>query len=166
MKIRQERANDHAAIKEVNRLAFGREDEARLVDALGDGGYARLSLVAEDEGKISGHVLFSELSIETRRGNLPALALAPVAVIPERHGRGIGSTLIREGLRTCAEMGHRIIIVLGHPGYYPRFGFSAKLARSLKSQYSGEAFMALELEPGALDGVAGKVEYPPPFETT
>ena len=71
--------------------------------------------------------------------------------------------LVREGLRACAERGHRIVIVLGHPGYYPRFGFSAKLAERLTAPFSGDAFMALELSPGALEDVAGEVTYPPPF---
>ena len=72
--------------------------------------------------------------------------------------------LVREGLRTCVEAGHRIVVVLGHPEFYSRFGFSAKLARRLKSPYSGPAFMALELVSGALEGVEGEVQYPPPFD--
>ena len=164
MEVRPERADDHAAIREVNRLAFGREAEGRLVDALRAGGYARLSMVAEDEGRIVGHILFSELPIVTQRGEIEALALAPMAVVPRRQRRGIGSLLVREGLRACADLGYRIIIVVGHPGYYPRFGFSAKLAERLESPYSGEAFMALEVSPGALDDVAGEVKYPAPFQ--
>jgi putative acetyltransferase len=164
MEIRLERAEDHAAIREVNRLAFGRGEEELLVDALRAGGYTRLSLVAEDEGRIVGHILFSELPIVTQRGKIDALALAPMAVIPHRQRQGIGSMLVREGLRACADLGHRIVIVLGHPGYYPRFGFSAKLAERLASPYSGDAFMALELLPGALDDVVGEVKYPPPFQ--
>jgi putative acetyltransferase len=91
------------------------------------------------------------------------LALAPLAVTPARQRQGIGSQLVREGLRACAAAGHRIVVVLGHPAYYPRFGFSAALARPLKAPFSGESFMAAELVPGALPGVAGEVRYPPPF---
>ncbi len=161
---RPETTDDHAAIREVVRLAFGREDEARLVDALRDGGYVRVSLVAEEAGRIVGHILFSDLPIETPRGIVGALALAPMAVIPERQRRGIGSALVREGLRACSERGHRIVVVLGHPEFYPRFGSSAKLAERLAAPFSGPAFMAWELIPGALEGVEGEVRYPPPFE--
>jgi putative acetyltransferase len=161
--VRAETPEDQEAIREVNRKAFGRDDEARLVDALRDGGYARLSLVAEEGGRIVGHVLFSDLSIITEADTLHALALAPVAVLPERQRQGIGSRLIQEGLRACAKAGHQAVVVLGHADYYPRFGFSAGLAERLKSPFSGPAFMAMELTPGALAGVTGKVRYPPPF---
>jgi len=162
--ILPETTADHSSIREVHRRAFGREDEGRLVDALRDGGFARLSLVAEQDGRVVGHILFSELAIVMDRGSLPALSLAPLAVVPEHERRGLGSMLVREGLRLCGNSGHRIVIVLGHPEYYPRFGFSAKLAQPLESHYAGPAFMALELEAGALNGVAGEVRYPPPFE--
>ena len=137
MRIRPETAADLAAIREVNRLAFDGEDEARLVDALRDGGYVRLSLVAEEEGRVVGHILFSDLPIVTEGGTVQALALAPMAVIPSHQRRGIGSMLVGEGLRTCAEAGHRIVVVLGHPEFYPRFGFSAKMAGRLRSPLLG-----------------------------
>ena len=162
--IRPEMPTDHAAIREANRLAFGQDDEARLVEALRDGGYVRASLVAEEGGEIVGHILFSDLPIVTPGGIVPALSLAPMAVIPSHQRQGIGSMLVWEGLRTCAEAGHRIVVVLGHPEFYPRFGFSAMMAGRLRSPYSGPAFMALELVPGALEGVDGEVRYPPPFE--
>jgi putative acetyltransferase len=161
--VRPENPGDREAVREVNRRAFGREDEARLVDALRGGGYARLSLVAEGGGRVVGHVLFSDLPILTQTGTLHALALAPIAVLPARQRQGIGSRLVREGLRACADAGHRVVVVLGHPDYYPRFGFSAQLAERLKAPFFGPTFMALELVPGALAGVAGEVRYPPPF---
>jgi putative acetyltransferase len=161
--VRVEGADDLEAIREVNRQAFGREDEARLVDALREGGYARLSLVAEEAGRVVGHILFSDLPVVTPTGAVPALALAPLAVLPERQRQGIGSRLVREGLLACAGAGHRAVIVLGHPAYYPRFGFSAGLAERLKAPFSGPAFMARELVPGALTGMTGEVRYPPPF---
>jgi putative acetyltransferase len=163
VEIRPEEPRDRPGIWDANRKAFGREVEARLVDDLRDGGYARLSLVAEEEGRLVGHVMFSEAAIRTEGGEVGALALGPVGVIPDRQGRGVGSALIREGLDRCAHAGHRIVVLLGHPGYYPRFGFSSGRAEKLSSAYSGEAFMALELVPGALAGVVGDFEFAPPF---
>jgi len=164
VEIRQEAERDIPAIRNVNRRAFDAEDEARLVDDLRSEGYARLSLIAEEAGRIVGHIMFSEAVIRTEEGEAGALALGPVAVAPERQGHGIGSALIREGLDRCARMGHRVVVLLGHPGYYPRFGFSADLAGSLSSAYAGEAFMALELVPGALAGLTGEFEFAPPFK--
>jgi putative acetyltransferase len=164
MLIRPETTADQEAIRHVNRLAFGQDAEARLVDALREGGYVRLSLVAEWDGQVVGHILFRDLPIITKAGTVPALALAPMAVLPEFQRQGIGSALVQRGLEVCREQGHRIVIVLGHPAYYPRFGFSVKLAESLSSPFGGgESWMTLELVPGALADVAGKVQYPPPF---
>jgi len=162
--IQRETQADIDSVREVNRQAFGREDEGRLVDLVRDGGHARLSLVAVLDGAIVGHILFSDVPVVTDRGIVPALSLAPLAVSPAHQRRGIGSQLVREGLATCRNSRHRIVIVLGHPAFYPRFGFSSKLAERLRSPYSGPSFMALELVPGALDGVDGTVVYPPPFE--
>jgi putative acetyltransferase len=164
MLIRPEQESDLAAIREVNRQAFGQDGEAQLVDDLRAEGYVRLSLVAEVDGQIVGHILFSDLPIHTPTGEIPAVSLAPMAVRPDHQRRGIGTALVREGLQHCAEQGHRIVVVLGHTEFYPRFGFSPKLAEPLASPYAGEAFMALELVPGALAGVVGEVRYPPPFE--
>lgn len=161
--VRTESVADHSAIREVNDWAFGQDAESRLVAALREGGYAQLSLVAELEGKIIGHILFSDLVIETADQDVKALALAPLAVLPEFQNRGLGTQLTEEGLKRCREAGHRIVIVLGHPAYYPRFGFSPELAQPLESPYAGPSFMALELVPGALTGVQGRVVYAPPF---
>lgn len=161
--VRPETTTDLEAIREANRLTFGQEDEARLVDALRDGGHARVSLVAEADGQVVGHILFSALPIVTPEGEVESLALAPIAVLPSHQRRGVGSLLVEEGLRACRDAGHRAVVVLGHPEFYPRFGFSAALAERLKSPYSGPAFMAVELAPGALEGVVGEVRYPPPF---
>jgi putative acetyltransferase len=164
--IRSETAADLEAIREVNRLAFGQHAEARLVDALRDGGYARASLVAEANGQVVGHILFSDLAIITETGTVAALALAPMAVLPAFQKQGIGSALVRKGLEYCRNQGHAIVIVLGHANFYPRFGFSAKLAEALSSPFGGgESWMALELAPGSLDGVAGQVQYPPQFSS-
>lgn len=166
MHIRPETPDDHDAIRQVVTAAFGQADEADLVDALRAQGYARLSLVAENEGRIAGHILFSALPIHTERGVVDSLALAPVAVVPELQNQGIGSALIREGLQQSRAMGFGSVVVLGHANYYPRFGFSVELARPLQSPYAGDHFMALELVPGALAGVTGRVAYPPPFGGT
>lgn len=163
VEIRVETTADRDAVREVHCLAFGRDDEGKLVDALRADGYARVSLVAEEAGRVVGHILFSDLPIVGRQGTVGALALAPMAVIPDRQRRGIGARLVQDGLRACAEGGHRIVVVLGHPAYYPRFGFSARSAEKLQAPFSGAYFMALELVPGALGGVAGEVRYPPPF---
>jgi len=162
---RQETSADHEAIRHVNNLAFGQDTEARLVDSLREGGYVRLSLVAEQAGQGVGHILFSDLPILTKAGTVPALAVAPMAVLPEFQNQGIGSALVRNGLDECQQQGHKIVVVLGHPHFYPRFGFSPKLAAHLESPFSGkDSFMALELAAWALMGVTGQVQYPPPFD--
>jgi putative acetyltransferase len=164
MNIRPEVAADQDTIRYINRLAFGQDEEARLVDALRDGGYVRVSLVAEQAGRVVGHILFSDLPIITEAGTVAALALAPMAVLPEFQRQGIGSALVQNALEACRQQGHQIVVVLGHTHFYPRFGFSPKLAAHLESPFSGsDSFMAVELVPGALDGVVGRVLYPPPF---
>ncbi len=165
--IRPEQSNDLAAVRRVHLAAFPQAAEANLVDALRTGGFDRLSLVAEHTNQtaseIVGHVLFSALTITSESESHHALALAPVAVANAWQNQGIGSSLIRAGLAQAKEAGHRIVIVLGEPAYYRRFGFSASLALPLQSAYACEAFMALELMPGALQGVQGEVCYAPPF---
>jgi len=163
--IRPESTADEDAIRQVNRLAFDQDEEARLVDALREGGFVRVSLVAEQEGRVVGHILFSDLPIITGTGTVPALALAPMAVLPEFQNQGIGSTLVRRGLEACRQQGHRVVVVLGHTHFYPRFGFSPKLAADLESPFSGgDSFMAVELALGRWTGVKGRVQYAPPFE--
>ena len=162
--VRHESEQDHNAVRQVNQRAFGQDGEARLVDALRAGRFAPVSLVAEVSGQVVGHIMFSGLNIFTGKGTVAALALAPMAVRPDFQRLGIGSLLVRRGLEVCKEQGHRIVVVLGHADFYPRFGFSAKLAERLESPYGGgPSHMAAELVPGALDGVTGKVVYSPPF---
>jgi putative acetyltransferase len=162
--IRDSTPQDEASISDVCREAFGCDDEARLVVALRNERFERLSLVAEVDGAIVGVIVFCELAILTESARVPGLALAPLAVLPKHQRRGIGSMLVSQGLRRCREMRHSIVIVLGHPEYYPRFGFSADRALALKCCYSGPSFMAIALRKGALDGLAGEVRYPPPFD--
>jgi putative acetyltransferase len=165
VEIRPENREDRDAIRHVNNAAFGGDVEANLVDALRDGGFAEVSLVAELDGEIVGHILFSPVSITTKAGNVDAMSLAPMSIVPGHQREGIGSRLVKEGLEICRQRGHAIVVVLGHPEFYPRFGFSAELAASLESPFGGgEAWMALELVTGSLAGIKGRVEYPPPFK--
>ena len=164
-RIRPERPGDLPAIATVNTSAFGGPEEAALVDGLRSDGVVIASLVAEEAGALVGHILFSRLSIHTAGGVVPAAGLAPMAVLPERQRQGIGRALVGAGLEACRAAGERIVIVVGHRSYYPRFGFSHALAANLRSVYQGESFMALELQPRALEGVSGEVQYPPRFDS-
>ena len=162
--VRPESDVDREAIWNVNRAAFDSEAEANLVDALRDGGFIEVSLVAEVEGEIVGHILFSRLPIITDSGEVDSVSLAPIAVVPAHQRQGIGSKLVETGLAACRTKGHEIVFVLGHPEFYPRFGFSAAIVRPLENPFGdGEAWMAMELVPDTLAGIEGRVEYPPPF---
>jgi putative acetyltransferase len=166
VRIRTENKENTAellAIRAVNEAAFGEGDEADLVDKLRADGSALVSLVAERESAIVGHVLFSRMWIDTAPGLVSAVTLAPVAVAPEHQHSGIGQRIIEQGLDRLRARGERIVIVLGHPSYYPRFGFSIEKAALLEAPFPREAFMAMELVDGALVGVQCRVIYPPPF---
>ena len=161
--LRAEAPVDQAAIREVNRLAFGSDTEPDLIDRLRHDGLVVASLVAVDQGRVVGHILFSELAIEP--GNvIRAVSLAPLAVAPARQRAGIGSALVEEGLAVCRQRGVSVAVVLGHPAYYSRFGFSSNLAERLRGPYSGDAWMAVELTPGALRNFEGAVRYPAAFD--
>lgn len=147
----------------MNEVAFGRPDEADLIDRLLAEGAVLLSLVAEIDGEIAGHIMFSRMTVETAQGPVAAVSLAPMAVLPEQQGRQVGSELVRHGLAQLRDRGERIVIVVGHKQYYPRFGFSSEKARHLASPFPPEVFMALELSDGALAGVHGAVRYPAAF---
>jgi len=161
--VRPEMPGDEPEIGKVLRLAFGQEDESLLVDQLRTDGEVTLSLVAVEGGEIVGHVLFCPLTVRTLSGPAPALALAPLAVLPSHQRRGIGARLVRAGLAGVEAAGHRIVTVLGHPEYYPRFGFTTEAAEPLYVPWPAHAWMALELTPGALNGVRGPVVYPKAF---
>lgn len=147
--IRPAAAADWDAIHVVETAAFGRPDEADLVDALRADGDALVELVAEEGGAIVGHILFSPLATDT---GAAFAALAPVAVAPGRQKDGLGGALILAGLDACRAKGIAAVILLGHPDYYPRFGFSAEAARTVKAPFSGPAFMGLALTKDALAG--------------
>ncbi len=166
MIIRQETASDITAVYLVNEQAFGRPDEANLVNKLRAGNKITLSLVAEENGRIVGHALFSPMTLETESGSCPIVGLGPVAVVPEMQRQGVGSRLIEMGLDLLRERGETAVIVLGHPSYYPRFGFVRASQFGIRSSYDvpDEAFMALELEDGGLNGRAGVAYYQPEFD--
>lgn len=161
--IRAATAADHDAIAALNRAAFGGEEEVGIVARLRADDLVAAELVAVRAGAIVGHILLSVLPTMVDERPVRALALAPMAVLPGQQKRGIGGRLIESALGQGRRLGFAAVIVLGHPDYYPRFGFSEALARKLASPFSGEAFMALELVPGALAGQAGSVAYPPAF---
>jgi putative acetyltransferase len=164
--IRSEGPEDAAGIRALNERAFGQCTEADLVDALRRTCEDRLSLVAEDPG-IVGHILFTPAIVESAGRRVVGMGLAPMAVIPERQRQGIGSALVTRGLSLLRDRGCSFVIVLGHPTYYPRFGFERASARGLTCQWPGvpdEAFMVLILDPNAMNGVSGVVQYRPEFD--
>lgn len=164
MRIRPVRTADYDAVRQVLQLAFGQDGEANLVESLRTAGCVALELVAELESQLVGQILFSDLAIETDGGVVRSLALAPLAVHPAFQRRGIGSELVRQALQQSREAGRTSVVVLGHPDFYPRFGFSARLAEPLECPfYTGPALMAVELVNGALADVRGRLVYPPPF---
>ncbi|MDY9925689.1 N-acetyltransferase [Methanosarcina sp.] len=168
LKIRPETPSDYPAITEVNDLAFGRPAEGKLVENLRKNPkfVPELSLVAEADGKIVGHILFFPIKIKSAEGKeKETISLAPAAVMPEFQKQGIGGELIREGIKACRKIGYDSVIVLGHPEYYPKFGFEPTEKWGIKDPFGApaEAFMALELKERALEGAGGVVEYPDEF---
>ena len=158
--IRVERLDDQAAIRAVHRAAFPTDAEAGLVDRLRDAGHSSVSLVAEVDGTVVGHILFSPVSIVAASGHRDGLGLAPVAVMPAHQRCGVGSALIREGLAVCRLQRCPFVVVLGHPAYYPRFGFLQASTVGLSNEYGAdEAFMVLELQPDSLPPGDGLVRY-------
>ncbi|MCB0550424.1 MAG: N-acetyltransferase [Phaeodactylibacter sp.] len=168
VKIRAEEARDYAAIREVNDAAFEQGKEGQLVEALRamPDFITGLSLVAEAGDKIVGHILFSPAEIRDKQAVHPIIALAPMAVLPSCQGRGIGSQLVEEGLRRAQQLGYTAVIVLGHEWFYPRFGFRPASRWNIRCPFPvpDAAFMAIELQQGALKGVKGVVRYSKPFD--
>ena len=163
MTIREENKADFPEIVALTQAAFGGEYEATLIEKLRAAHLVIVSLVAVEEGSVIGHILFSKLEVEVDGRRVKAAALAPMAVRPDRQRRGIGSKLVETGLDGLRDRSYEAVIVLGHPDYYPRFGFSPSLTASLVAPFSGRAFMGLELMSGSLSGSRGSVEYPEAF---
>jgi putative acetyltransferase len=162
--IRKETAEDIPSIRAVVHAAFGSAGEADLVEGLRRSGALTLSAVAVVASRVIGHVAFSPVTIG---GPHLALALAPVAVAPDCQRQGIGSALIRWSLEECQRLGHGVVIVVGEPAYYPRFGFTPASPFGIQCPFPvpPEAFMVLELSPGAASGCRGMVRYRPEFES-
>lgn len=161
--IRIETPADIPSVRAVNEAAFATSAEAQLVDGLRTNGKFALSLVAEVDGAVVGHILFTDIVMEPAGPVDRMLGLAPMAVRPERQGRGIGSALVLRGLEDCRELGYRGVVVLGHPGYYPRFGFLPASRQGIACIYDApdEAFMALALGDAGLP--RGQALYQPEF---
>ena len=163
--IREEQSGDVAAIRRVILEAFDGPAEADLVERLRANEKFTLSLVAELDGQAVGHILFTRVNIEDADPCPRTLGLAPLAVLSEFQRKGIGSALMHSSLKRCREMGHDAIVVVGHPDYYPKFGFLPASRYGLHCEYDvpEDVFMALELRSGALQQTGGLVRYQPEF---
>lgn len=161
--IRPEITADQAAVRDIVTAAFAQPLEADLVDALRASGNAIISLVAEVDGAVVGHILFSPVTIAGAPSRV--LGLAPVSVSPAVQRSGIGGALIRTGLAQAAALDYTAIVLLGHATYYPRFGFVPASHFGLRCEYNSpdENFMALELQPNGLANTPGLVQYGPEF---
>lgn len=168
--IRPENESDHPAIREVNEQVFGRPDEAEIVEQVrqSPGFVPELSFVAERDAQIAGHALFSEVTVQGETQSWTILTLGPIAVRPEFQRQGVGGRLLREGISRASALGYRAIALIGHPTYYPRFGFVPGSRFGLTCEFAvpDEVFMALPLRPDGLAEVQGRIVYPPAFRTT
>ncbi len=160
MLVRPEQTIDRTAIHHVNATAFDTAAEADLVDALRERAHPFISLVAKEGSAIVGHIAFTPVALDTRP-DARIMGLAPMAVAPARQRHGIGSALVRAGLDECRALGYGAVVVLGHPDYYPRFGFVPAERFGIGCEYDvpAEVFMALELKPGCLADTAGIIRY-------
>ncbi len=164
MLVRPETEDDRDAVRAVNVAAFDTPQEADLVDTLRGGATPIVSLVAEEDGAIHGHIMFSPVSLEGHL-SLQLMGLGPMAVSPSHQRRGIGSQLVDAGLEHCLKLGCAAVVVVGHPTYYPRFGFAPASEFEMRCEYDvpPEVFMALEIEPGALRARSGTIRFHPAF---
>ncbi|TBR62040.1 GNAT family N-acetyltransferase [Westiellopsis prolifica IICB1] len=156
------------AIRQLITEAFSQVKVAELVDIIrkSENFIPELSLVAVENAEVLGHILFSQIIIETPNQSIPSLALAPLAVKPSHQRQGIGSKLVEVGLSKCREFDYSVVIVVGEPGYYQRFGFQTAGKFGLRSSlfFPDEVFMVLELKPAALTNITGTVRYPAYFQ--
>ena len=161
--IRPERPGDAPAVRHVHEAAFPTGAEANLVERLRASGKAVIALVAEDEGRPVGHIVFSPVTLEPLAGAV-GLALAPVAVLPDHEKHGVGRRLIQNGLAECRAWGAGFVVVLGEPEYYGRFGFERASERGLHNEHGADAaFMVFELKASALPPRGTLIKYAPEF---
>lgn len=159
--IRREQPRDIPEIRQVNIRAFGRQQEASVVDKLRENCNSVLSLVALTDGKVVGHILFSPAVIEGRHGRLVGTGLAPLAVLPEYQRKGIGTQLMQTAIARIKKGGCPYIIVIGHPEYYARFGFERAGRFGISSEWDvpDEAFVILVLDRRVMNGITGVARY-------
>ena len=160
--IRTERPEDYTEVRRINELAFGRPAEADLVDKLRQACAEAVSLVAEDHDLVVGHILFTPVVVETANQRAVGMGLAPMSVLPGRQRQGIGSQIVTRGLDILRERQCPFVVVVGHPEYYPRFGFEPSSRHGLASQWEGipdAAFMTIILDARAMAGVSGVARY-------
>ena len=164
--IRNEHRGDEAQIYEVNLQAFGRKEESEIVNVLRDSCPESVSLVAELDQRIIGHALFTPAIIEDGERRVVGASLGPLAVLPEYQKTGIGSALVRAGLEAMRSAGEPFVVLVGHPTYYPRFGFERASNHGLVCEYSeapDDAFMIIVLDCQRMQGVKGTVRFPAEF---
>ena len=163
IEIREERPSDIPAILDLNKCAFGQDQEANIVDALRSNGGASLSLVATLNDRVVGHIMYSPVEL----GQLTGAGLGPMAVLPEHQRQGVGGKLIEAGNRQLQDAGSPFIVVVGHPDYYPRFGFrpASPLGITCEWDVPDNVFLVLVLDPEKTQGVAGMAKYRHEFST-
>lgn len=165
--IREEQPGDAEAISDLTMIAFGGSCEAQIIDALRADCPGLISLVAVEEGHIIGHIQFSPVSVKGTNGMISGMGCGPMAVLPEYQRRGIGTNLVRHGIARLREDGCPFVVVLGHPDYYPRFGFVPASLYGLKSRWEDvpdEAFMVIIIDENGLNGAHGEVRYRDEFD--
>jgi len=164
--IRLEAKEDSSVIREINRKAFQTDAEANLIEALRKSNVPIISLVAECSDIIVGHILFSEVNLDDHCPDIKISGLAPMAILPEYQRKGIGSQLVIEGIKVCLDAGYSAIVVLGHPQFYPRFGFEPSTNFNIQSEFDvpDEVFMIKELTKDALTNCSGTINYHDAFK--
>ena len=164
--VRPETPDDIDSIRYVNEQAFGQKDESMLIEKLRKRGVLAVSLVAIQDGEIVGHIAFSPVVVESEDSSFEAIALGPMAVLSMYQRKGIGSQMVLAGLEECHRLKQEVIVVLGHPDYYPRFGFVLAKPKGIDCEFEvpEEAWMILELREKALEGKRGIVKFQPEFK--
>jgi putative acetyltransferase len=166
VQIRKEHPGDEKAVFDVNFRAFGQEAEPKVVDILRTNCPQGISLVAEQDGVVVGHILFTPAQIENGSKKTDGMGLAPMAVLPEHQRKGIGSALVRSGLEELRRAGTLFVVVVGHPWFYPKFGFEKASKYGVRCEYDqvpDEAFMILVFRPMEFQGVRGVAKERPEF---